>query len=1487
MTQWQCSLAARRECTMALRFARYWPTLSGKLGRRFRHGRSWSQRFWHDRHQHGRREHGRRWQLLPLGIAAVVAYLPLILSSPGKVGADTKSYLYLDPSRLLSQAPSLWDSDVALGTVTHQTIGYLWPMGPFYWLAETLQSPDWLAQRLWLGTLLFAAASGVWYLLKTLDWSGKGVLVAMLAYELSPYVLQYSARISVVLLPWAGLPWMIAFTIRATRQRTWRYPALFALVVLTVGSVNATALLLVGLAPVLWLVHAAAMERSITAKRALGAAARIAVTSIGVSLWWIAALVVQGNYSLPVTRYTETYEVVADAATAPEVFRGLGYWFFYGNDKFGQWIEPSIEYTQGVWLHFLSFGLVVFALVGAAFVRWRHRSFFVLLMVVGGLTAIAAHPFDQPSILGSIFKAFTETDAGLALRSTPRALPMLVLATAVFLGMIANAVHRRWPTFGQTLALLICAAVILNNPAMWRIRMVEEHLHRDENIPQYWLEAIDALDNSGRTGRVMEIPGSDFASYRWGNTVDPITPGLLDRGYVARELVPFGSAPSADLLSAFDRRLQEDTLDLDSIVPVAQLMSVDDLVHRADLTFERYRTPRPVLLADDLARTPNLGPVTGFGEPKPNVAGPSQTMLDEVFLGTDPALPDPPPVTVHQVPNALDIVRLRPLTGGTVIVGDGEGIVNTAGAGLLDVGEPLWFAADLVADDDLAATVLSEPSHIVITDTNKKRARRWGTLRENVGAIEAADEVPLVEDPTDNRLPLFPGLENRHDLNVDDTRTVATQHGSFSVQASAYGNPVTYTNDDRAFFAVDGDVDTAWVVAAFAEARGEFLAFEFDSATPLSEITFVQPQTPANRHITEIELHADGTSLGRFQLGSASHSVTGQTIEFDEVSARAIRIEITDLDFGVYATYPGVSPVGFAEVQLGRSSEPLSETIRTPVALLDSLGDQLDKHALSVVLTRERSNPAEPVRDDPEAQMHRSVPMPPGRNFTVAGSVRLSAVAPESQIDQLLGRTETANRLAVSARSSGRLPGDLTSAASFAFDNDPNTAWTGVFGPQVGQWLEIALASEVFVEDLSIDIVADKLHSLPRRILVLADDQQVAELVVDAQPSPSTSGQTIRLEHQLDRSLSTLKLVAADVDERLTQDWYSNASVAMPISVAEVYLGDGIHFAKPSDVDTGCVNLLTINEVAISARVTGTSQDALARRELPLVGCNDTISTSNGLSVVTHSQPEGLDIDQLVLRSSRAREPRQPLATVEVLQHDDTSFSLFVPGSSTDRWLVLGQSHNAVWSASVAGMELPGPVLIDGFANGWILPAGDDRIVELRWKPQKLVDWALWLSGFAVVVVIILALRRSTEAEVSVLPRRDAPVFPTLEPLGNATIRSQALHTRSVWHIGCGFVLASGFAILNLADLHIATLGVGAITAISLWHPRWWNRPALYSALLLGVAALSIMIAQHRFRYPPDFVWPQQFDNVHVFGVIALLLLFADYLRSARVDSFL
>ena len=41
-----------------------------------------------------------------------------------------------------------------------------------------------------------------------------------------------------------------------------------------------------------------------------------------------------------------------------------------------------------------------------------------------------------------------------------------------------------------------------------------------------------------------------------------------------------------------------------------------------------------------------------------------------------------------------------------------------------------------------------------------------------------------------------------------------------------------------------------------------------------------------------------------------------------------------------------------------------------------------------------------------------------------------------------------------------------------------------------------------------------------------------------------------------------------------------------------------------------------------------------------------------------------------------------------------------------------------------------------------------------------------------------------------------------------------------------------------------------------------------------------IVIDQVRYRYPRDFIWPTFFDRYHVLGVLAVLCLLAEALRS-------
>ena len=71
----------------------------------------------------------------------------------------------------------------------------------------------------------------------------------------------------------------------------------------------------------------------------------------------------------------------------------------------------------------------------------------------------------------------------------------------------------------------------------------------------------------------------------------PLTPGRSIA--VDRELIPLGTEASAALMVAFDTEIQEGRFDPDGLAPLARLLGAGDVVFRADLQYERFRTPRP------------------------------------------------------------------------------------------------------------------------------------------------------------------------------------------------------------------------------------------------------------------------------------------------------------------------------------------------------------------------------------------------------------------------------------------------------------------------------------------------------------------------------------------------------------------------------------------------------------------------------------------------------------------------------------------------------------------------------------------------------------------------------------------------------------------------------------------------------------------------------------------------------------------------------
>jgi arabinofuranan 3-O-arabinosyltransferase len=1414
-----------------------------------------------------------------LGGLAFVAYVPLLLTQRGWVSADTKTYLYLDPSKLMSRAWSMWDPSIGLGTVTHQNVGYLWPMGPFYWLLDQVGVPDWAAQRIWWGTIIFAAGAGVAYLLRTLGWSGPGVVGATFAYALTPYLLTLVARLSAILLPFSALPWLIAFTIKTARTRGWRYPALFALTVATCGSVNATALLLVGVAPALWLAHAVWVAREIPLRTAARAVLRLGVLTVPVSAWWIAGLSVQGTNGIEILRYTETAKTVALVSVSHEVLRGLGYWFFYGGDRLGPWIEPSEDYTQFLPLIMLTYLVPIAGLAGGVVARWRHRAYFVMLTAVGVALAVGAYPWQGGTPWSRAVKVFVLSDVGLSMRSLPRAVPLVALGLAVLLGAGITSVARRWPRTARPFTLGVVLVALLALPPLWLGRFVPENLRRPEAVPGYWDQAAAHLDAQGDATRVLVLPGSDFASYRWGNTVDPLLPGLMDRPSAQRELIPYGSPASANLLNAFDLRLQERTADPDSIAAVARLMRAGDVLVQSDLQFERYNTPRPRNFWDFITGAPGLGEPVGFGPGAPNLTVPEVQLDDELLLQTDPALPDPPEVAVLPVSDPVPIISTHPTGNPVLVAGDGAGLVDAAGAGLIDGSELIRYSASL--DDDEIEDALADGAVLLLTDSNRKRGERWTTVRHTRGYTETVDAEPLATDPTDNRLPLFPGAGT-------ETMSVADERGGVEAHATSYGNPITFTSEERPALAVDRDLETAWRTAAFSDARGERIELSLAEPVTTDHITLTQPTNGArNRFITGVEVRFDGGDPLEVDLGIESRDAPGQTVTFPERTFETMSIEILADSAGWVPRYAGQSSVGFAEIEVGDEPPSTDEAIRLPTDLLGAGADAAD-HPVAVTLTRQRQDPTDTTRDDEELRMVRSLSLPSARAFSLSGDARIYRRFPSYVLDEVLGRPHDGSVTWV--RASSQLNGN-TQTASAAFDGDPATAWTTVRNDPDRQWVEVNLTEPVTVDRVPLTVIADGLHSVPTEVEVTVDGTAVGRIplpdIVDGDHQNTTQTVDVPLAEAV--TGSTFRFRLTRVRPLVTQDWNSDNEVDQPAAIAEIGLPGPTVPPLPETFDSGCrTDLVTVDGQALPVRVSGPMADALAGEPLALSVCDGAaVSLGEGDHEIdtARGRETGLDVDQIVLRSSAvgtaspagsgtltheasggapARGP-----TVEVLDDDHDRATVRVTGATPDEpfWLVLGQSHNPGWTATIDGEGLGEPGLVDGFANGWrVTPGSSTFEVDMRFAPQRRVDIAIVLSIAAALVCLVLLTRRPRTAVTA--PSSLAEPYSSVL----AFRYDGALPTRrlAVW-TGVGVGLA-GMVFAG----PVVGVALGVAAGIGARHETFRRYLLLASPAALALCGLYVLYIQTRWSPQPSFDWPIEMRRPHPLGWLAVLVLVAD-----------
>ncbi|TML08577.1 MAG: DUF3367 domain-containing protein [Actinobacteria bacterium] len=1137
---------------------------------------------------------------------------------------------------------------------------------------------------------------------------------------------------------------------------------------------------------------------------------------------------------------------MSSTTSAAEILRGLGYWFFYGRDPGRAWLDgiaPPYEVSRR--LIAVTFALPVIALLFAAGLRWRARHYFAWLVAVGTVIAVAAFAEPTRSPAGAAFEsASRHSNLVLSLRNTQRAAPLVALGLAAFIAAGLTALSRRHARMGAASALVIVVLVFGALPAQWREGLIAPRFSRGD-IPQYWFDAASALDKGD--GRILELPGIDFASYRWGQTLDPITPGLVDRPVIARELVPIGSAPGVSLLNAVDRSIQEGWFEPATLAPIARLLGATDIVVRNDLEYERYRTVRPQVLWPQVSGAPGLSAPQTFGPQLPNVAAADRPLIDEIQLALDPRAPTPPEVAIFHVdatPRAF--LSAAATRAGTVVDGDGEGILAAAAAGLIDFDRlPLLFGADVAVTS--AKSSLGAATRYIVTDSNRKRAGRWYALRDNVGATEPADSAVVLDDVSDARLPVVAD-EPANSLTVVELR------GAQRVWASSYGGPFTLAPEERPANAFDGDPRTAWRVDRITATSAPVIGIELGREVDASTISLRDPiGRPGTKLVTRVRVTLDGSRNIDVDLplerGNEPMRVTLDGKPFH-------KLEVTILD-----TAGNDGSAGFGEIEI--PGVHVEELTVMPTAVLQLLGSNATGAPLAFTLSRDRANPAEPVRADPELSMHRILDLPAPLTLTLDGTARLNPGADDELLDQLLGEGRAG---IASARSTEHLPGAITSRASAAIDGSTATAWSTPFAGIAGQTWKAEFAAPLTLNTLELDVVTDEHHSQPRSLTLNVGDNDPVQLSIPSLPAlplGSTTHVSLPLPNPLQGN--DIGITIDSYDAHTTPDWYSGQSIDFPAAIAEIGLPVGQPSTASSRIDTGCrSDLVTVDGTPLPVRISGDSGPT-HRDALTVTPCEATLSLAAGRHEIATAigLDSGIDIDRLVLRSPNFGTAPAPAAApvVTTESHHTTDIQGTVQTDGAPFWLVLDQSINNGWHVAINGAKVDGSHPIDSFANGWLVtPQRAGRLtVHVRWTPQRNVDIALVLSALAVAFCVVLALRRPWRA---ITRAGDPPSLVSPVPSADDQPLPVSLGTIALAFV-CGAIFVHPIAGVAFAGLFVP---------LRRW-PR--GRGLLQFAVPVGVglAGLHVLWFQTRDAYEPGGRWPENFAAAHIAALASVVLL--------------
>ncbi|MFV0462372.1 MAG: alpha-(1-_3)-arabinofuranosyltransferase [Nostocoides sp.] len=1321
-------------------------------------------------------------------------------SSPGLIAPDTKIDLTEDPWGFLGRAAHLWDRTGFAGQVQDQAFGYFFPMGPFFGIGHTLGLPGWVTGRAWWALVLCLAFAGMVRLLTRLGLTSPfGVTVGGLVYALSPHLLTVIGPVSAEIWPMAVAPWVLAPLVAIPPGGSLRRAASASgLAVFVMGAVNATAVIAAVAPAGLWLVTRPWSRRT-AALLAWWVGCVVLAT-----LWWVPALLILGRYSPLFLDHIENAGVVNTVTTLFETLRGTADWTAFLSAQ--GWLAGEMFLRLSAVIAATG-AVVVLGLLGLARRTTLHRHFFIGLLLIG--VAIFTVGYAGPVHGFFAEGARMQLDGVLApFRNVHKVdlfirMPIAVGVASLVggLGWGRDAVERRIARAQLYVATVVVLAIAAAPLVVLRLAPSGSYVE----VPSYWRQAAAWLQGHARDERALVVPGARFAYFQWGRPKDEPLQPLASTQWEVRDAVPMVDPGHIRMLDAIEAQFAAGQPS-DGLADYLQQNGIDVLVVRNDLNYVDAGAPRPAQVHAVLERSAGISRVTQFG-PTVGAVELNGVAVDQGLQQSYPA------VEIFAVNGSVGIpeVSLVPESGLVELSGGPESGLAVATAGA----RPLPAT---VLSGDLAQVAPSERPAVAATVVTDSLRRRDVTFGRNTGAVSAtmtANESPRVDKAVRDYLPMW----------ASGRETVAEYAGIASVSASTSASDASAAlisvPGDQPWAALDGDAATAWRTAPLTNPTDQWLQVQLDRPTSVAYVDLqltmdavvkaVDIETDRLRQRVRLTRQGSSTRIELPEDGPITRlRVSFPAVQSDHLSSQQVGVVSLDL--------AGIAPERYLRVPEGPTQVEAFVFGAEPSA--DACLHLLDQPVCAVGLAH---------ASEDAAGIYRVFDVPQNHTYGVSGTV---VPRPSAQLDQLLeAALEADARVAVSSRA---VPDPIAGPLSLT-DADPRTAWVAAATDR-DPTITVEFPKTTSVSRISIDPAPAYAATTPTSMTISNGtfSQEVdltGSTTVEITP---VAGQRISVTLHADRQRVSLGGTSAIA----TPLGIGIAGLTMTgLTSTPRYTSD----ARTVEVPCGEGPQVVIDGISRDTSVRASVKQLRELQPIPLSLCSGlgTAALSRGehrLRAPSSSLWQVRSVRLADLRRLAAIADEQP---VGIKDWTAVSGRIELPERAEDAVLVVRENANAGWEAELDGKRLS-TVTINGWQQGYLVPAGAAGVVTLRYAPDGPYRMGLVAGLLALVVLFALALAPAR--------RPSALTGPAGRPLPTGilgVVLAGVLAGAGGWY-GFGVaVVAAGAVWFGRRHVDLAWLSgwlaaaayAVATVAVALWPPFTSH----YAARTVGVQLLCLV----------------------------------------------